>query len=109
VRDSIEVAEIDRDLEGPSVAVLVSDWVGNRTSSRSNTTCASRVTRPDVSKALRQFFSANTFKKRVSEGGEKAFLVNVEDALACQVSDTLRVLALQRQKADHIKRLEDVR
>ena len=33
----------------------------------------------------------------------------MEDASACQVSDALGVLALQRRKADHIKRLEDVR
>jgi hypothetical protein len=33
----------------------------------------------------------------------------VEDALACQVSYALRVLALQRREADYIKWLEDVR
>ena len=33
----------------------------------------------------------------------------MEDASARQVPDALGVLALQRRKADHIKRLEDVR
>jgi hypothetical protein len=33
----------------------------------------------------------------------------VEDASACQVSNALRVLALQRRETDHIKWLEDVR
>ena len=33
----------------------------------------------------------------------------MEDASACQVSDALRVLALQRREAHHVKRLEDVR
>jgi len=33
----------------------------------------------------------------------------MEDASACQVSDALRVLALQRREADHVKRLEDMR
>jgi hypothetical protein len=44
-----------------------------------------------------------------------AFLVEgvlvryMEDASACQVSNALRVLALQRRKADLVKRLEDIR
>jgi hypothetical protein len=33
----------------------------------------------------------------------------MEDASACQVSDALGVFALQWQKADHVKRLKDVR
>jgi hypothetical protein len=32
----------------------------------------------------------------------------VEDVSACQVSNTLRVLALQRREADYVKRREDV-
>jgi hypothetical protein len=55
---------------------------------------------------LQQIASVNMVKKRVFKGGEEAFLVDVQDALACQVSDILRVL--QRLEADHIKRLEDV-
>ena len=48
-------------------------------------------------------------KERVLKGGKEAFLVNIEDASACQVSNALGVLALQRREADHVKRLEDVR
>jgi hypothetical protein len=33
----------------------------------------------------------------------------MEDALACQVSDALGVVALQRREADHVKRLKDMR
>jgi hypothetical protein len=46
--------------------------------------------------------------QRVFEGWKEAFLVDVEDALACQVSNALGVLALQRREADHIKGLEYV-
>ena len=48
-------------------------------------------------------------EKRVFEGREKAFLVDMVDASARQVPDALGVLALQRREADHIKRLEDMR
>jgi hypothetical protein len=47
-------------------------------------------------------------EKRVLKGREKAFLVDIEDASACQVSNTLGVLVLQWRKADHVKQLEDI-
>jgi hypothetical protein len=49
--------------------------VRNCTSSRSNTTCALRGTRPDALKALRQLSSVNTSKNACLKAGRKPSLL----------------------------------
>jgi hypothetical protein len=83
--------------------------VRSRTSRRSNTTCALIGTSPDASKAFRQIASVNTSKNASLKAGRPSFLVDMENASACQVSNALGVLPFQRREADHVKRLKNMR